>query len=146
MPLVIRVYGGPDSQLVDRTHWTMTSKSEPLDISLPLEQGIAVARVELRGSGGQGMAWVHSVYRQVGVAESEDLLNTVLALGKMGVIDPRKVGLWGWSFGGFLTLATLAKDSPDSQPKGLGPQISSRHQGKLTYPNFFFIICTNEKH
>ena len=75
-------------------------------------QGVTVLDMDYRASAGYGRDWRTAIYRQMGTPELEDLKDGVAYLVKNEGIDPRQVGVYGGSYGGFLTLMALFKE-PD---------------------------------
>ncbi len=104
-PLVTYVYGGPGRQTVlDQWlgvphylfHWYLT------------QQGYLVASVENRGAGAPlGRAWRKTIYRRQGVRETEDQARAARAQARRPYVDSTRVAIWGWSYGGFLSLNAI---------------------------------------
>uniref|UniRef100_A0A8C4V425 Fibroblast activation protein alpha n=1 Tax=Falco tinnunculus TaxID=100819 RepID=A0A8C4V425_FALTI len=104
-PLLIQVYGGPCSQNVKETFsisWItyLASKEE-----------IIVALVDGRGTAYQGDKILHAVYRRLGVYEVEDQISAVKKFIEMGFIDEKRIAIWGWSYGGYVTSLALGSGS-----------------------------------
>ncbi len=101
-PLITYVYGGPGVQTVldqwlgvphHLFHWYLT------------QLGYLVASVENRGASAPlGRRWRKTVYRRMGVLEAEDQARAAQALARRPYVDSTRVGIWGWSYGGFLSL------------------------------------------
>lgn len=99
-PLLMVQYSGPNSQQVlDRYGfgWEYYLAS----------QGIAVACVDGRGTGARGEAWRKGTYLRLGLQESADQAEAARALGELPWVDAERIGIWGWSFGGYNTLMSL---------------------------------------
>lgn len=105
--LLLYVYGGPGSQtVVDR--WGGTRY---LWHQLLAEDGILVASVDNRGTGARGREFEKVTYLNLGRHETADQLEAARQLGELSFVDEGRVGIWGWSYGGYLTLmATLRGD------------------------------------
>jgi dipeptidyl-peptidase-4 len=103
-PLFISVYGGPESQDV-----TDSWDNELAWYQLLAQQGIVVACVDNRGTDGRGEAFRKSAYMQLGKLETNDQMNAALYLGSKSWIDENRIGIWGWSYGGYLTLLCLTR-------------------------------------
>jgi dipeptidyl-peptidase-4 len=102
-PLLLHVYGGPGSSTVNDA-WG----SYYLWHLLLTQQGYIVASVDNRGTPAPlGRAWRKSVYGQLGVLETRDQAAAARALAQRPYVDPDRVGIWGWSYGGFMTLNSL---------------------------------------
>uniref|UniRef100_A0A8C3VHM9 Fibroblast activation protein alpha n=1 Tax=Catharus ustulatus TaxID=91951 RepID=A0A8C3VHM9_CATUS len=104
-PLLIQVYGGPCSQNVKETFgisWITYLASK---------EGIIVALVDGRGTAYQGDKILHAVYRRLGVYEVEDQISAVKKFIEMGFIDEKRIAIWGWSYGGYVTSLALGSGS-----------------------------------
>lgn len=102
-PVVFFLYGGPGSQqVVDR--WG----GYYLWHTYLAQQGIAVAVVDNRGTGGMGRDFRKIIHGRLGVVETQDQAGAArLILASRPWLDPARVGIWGWSFGGFMTLNAM---------------------------------------
>ncbi len=107
-PTVIYVYGGPGPQIV-ANEWDLTAK---LDVQYLRSQGFLVLRLDNRGSARRGLAFEGAIKHRMGTVEVEDQVDGVRWLVKQGLADPARVGVWGWSYGGYMALMCLAK-APD---------------------------------
>jgi dipeptidyl-peptidase 4 len=101
-PVVVHVYGGPHAQLV-RNAWESESASEHLLAS----RGFLVWSLDNRGSAGRGCAFEAPVHRDMGRVELQDQLVGVEYLKSLPYVDPARLGIWGWSYGGYMTLYAL---------------------------------------
>ncbi len=104
-PVLIYCYGAPGSQLV-RDRWG--GKGE-LFHRLLVQQGILVLSVDNRGTRGRGEDFLFSVYRRLGQLESEDQIAAARWLGEQSYVDAERIGIWGWSYGGYLSAMTLLR-------------------------------------
>ncbi|XP_021254262.1 prolyl endopeptidase FAP isoform X2 [Numida meleagris] len=104
-PLLIQVYGGPCSQNVKHTF------SISWITYLASKEGIIVALVDGRGTAYQGDKILHAVYRRLGVYEVEDQISAVKKFIEMGFIDEKRIAIWGWSYGGYVTSLALGSGS-----------------------------------
>jgi len=68
---------------------------------------LVIVCVDGRGTGGRGRAFERSVYRQLGVLEAQDQIAATQWLNRQPFIDSSRVGIWGWSYGGFATLMSM---------------------------------------
>jgi dipeptidyl-peptidase-4 len=101
-PAVVVVYGGPGVQTVT-DHWYGALTVE----QVLARKGFAVWMLDGRGSSGRGHKWETAVFRNFGVKELEDQKEGVLYLRSLGFVDPARVGIEGWSYGGFMALYSL---------------------------------------
>jgi dipeptidyl-peptidase-4 len=107
-PAVVMVYGGPGVQSVVNA-WGGTE----LDFAQVLAaRGFVIWQLDNRGSSGRGHAFETPLYRRFGKTELADQLEGVRHLLSQGFVDPARVGIYGWSYGGFLTLYSLL-NAPD---------------------------------
>ncbi|MEM8885202.1 MAG: DPP IV N-terminal domain-containing protein [Planctomycetota bacterium] len=107
-PAIIYVYAGPDSQIV-RDVWR---GSIGLWHQRMLQRGYSVLMVDGRGSRGKGRAHVRQVHGRLGELETIDQTAAARWLAKQPEVDPKRIGIWGWSSGGTLALFCL-QTSPD---------------------------------
>jgi dipeptidyl-peptidase-4 len=99
-PLLLYVYGGPGSQtVVDGWGGTRFVWHQLL-----AQRGFIVASVDNRGTGGRGRDFKKQVYLQLGKLEAEDQLAAARQLGALPFVDASRIGIWGWSYGGYMTL------------------------------------------
>ncbi|MFC0517418.1 prolyl oligopeptidase family serine peptidase [Mucilaginibacter angelicae] len=101
-PLILFIHGGPvgqDEFGFDATRQTLAAA------------GYAVAAVNYRGSNGRGLDYCKAIYADWGNKEVKDLLGAVDQLEKLGIANPDKLGIGGWSYGGILTDYTIASDT-----------------------------------
>lgn len=105
-PLFISVYGGPESQdVLDR--WQNNTPWQQLLV----QHGIVVACIDNRGTDGRGEDFRKCTYMQLGKLESEDQIRAARYLSGMDWIDETRIGIFGWSYGGYMSLLCLAKGS-----------------------------------
>lgn len=103
-PVVVHVYGGPHAQTV-RYNW---EGADPLE-QLLAQEGILVWRLDNRGSWGRGHAFETPVNREMYRVELADQLAGVEYLKSLPYVDPERIGITGWSYGGSLTLYALTR-------------------------------------
>jgi dipeptidyl-peptidase-4 len=104
-PLLVYVYGEPAGQTV-RDSWGRSGKLWHLMLA---QRGYVIVSLDNRGTPApRGRAWRKSVYRQIGIQASVDQAAGVRALlASRAYLDPERVGVWGWSGGGSMTLNAL---------------------------------------
>jgi dipeptidyl-peptidase-4 len=113
-PVLFFVYGGPGSQTVTDA-W---GGSNYLWYQMLAQRGYIVASVDNRGTGARGRAWRKIVYKQMGVIETRDQAAAARAVGRLSFVDSTRLGIWGWSYGGFMTLNALTQ-APDVYRMGI---------------------------
>lgn len=101
-PLVVSVYGGPHSQRVENA-WPHVSPLERLLSS----RGFLVWQLDNRGTAARGTAFESQVFRRLGQLELEDQLAGVEYLRSLPYVNPERLGITGWSYGGYMTLYAL---------------------------------------
>ena len=101
LPLILFIHGGPVAQ--DDYAFDMTSR-------IYAAAGYAVATVNYRGSSGRGVAFTNAIYADWGNKEVKDIVGAADYLIKEGIVDPNRLGIAGWSYGGILTNYTIATD------------------------------------
>ena len=103
VPLIVNPYGGPHDQEVVN-EW----KSGLLFDELLAQHGFAVLRADNRGMGGRGRAFAQAAYHNFGAVQLDDQLTVIdAALEKYPQLDPKRLGWWGWSWGGTFTLYAM---------------------------------------
>ncbi|MEO6325694.1 MAG: S9 family peptidase, partial [Thermoanaerobaculia bacterium] len=98
-PVVVFVYGGPHAQVV-KNSWGVSSLLDEVMAS----KGYLVWSMDNRGSWGRGHAFETPLAGRTGKVELADQLEGIAHLKKQAFVDPARIGLWGWSYGGYLTL------------------------------------------
>ncbi len=106
-PVIVHVYGGP-------THQVVQAAMGPRLIDQWLaDQGFIVVSVDNRGTPGRGRAWEKAVYEKFGSVPLADQVAGLRALAdRFPEIDPQHVGVYGWSFGGYLAALAVLRE-PD---------------------------------
>ncbi|HET7112595.1 MAG TPA: S9 family peptidase [Pyrinomonadaceae bacterium] len=102
VPLLLRIHGGPNSQ---------DQHSFSLERQMFAANGYAVLAVNYRGSAGRGQKFSRAISADWGNYEVQDLIAGVDHVIKMGVADPDRLGVGGWSYGGILTDYVIATDT-----------------------------------
>jgi dipeptidyl-peptidase 4 len=103
-PVFLSTYGGPHAQHVSRT-W-----DKPF-YQYMAQQGFIVFRLDNRGSSRRERAFTDVIYGEFGKHEVEDQITGIDWLGKQKFVDPKRIGVFGWSYGGFMSLRLLAAAS-----------------------------------
>ncbi|MDW8046642.1 MAG: DPP IV N-terminal domain-containing protein [Chloroflexota bacterium] len=104
-PLIVSVYGGPHAQRV-ANDWSLTVD---LRAQYLAQRGFAVLKVDNRGSAGRGLAFEAAIARRLGTVELDDQVAAVRALIDRGLVDPARVGVYGWSYGGYMACLAATK-------------------------------------
>lgn len=106
-PVIVYVYGGPHLQLVTDT-WLGGARLWEYYMA---QKGYVMFTVDNRGSFGRGHKFESVIHRQLGVKEMEDQLTGVDYLKGLPFVDENRIGVHGWSFGGFMTTSLMLKAS-----------------------------------
>ena len=136
-PLVMYQYNGPESQEVcDR--WRMEG------IFYLASQGYVIACVDGRGTGNRTSEWTKCVYLKLGELETKDQLAAVNYLSSLPFIDSKRMGCFGWSYGGYMTLMELgAKNSPLKAGVAMAPVSDWRFYDAIYTERFMRTPVTN---
>ncbi len=111
-PVIMYQYGGPGSQQVMNS-WNigMCGQGAVLEHYLA-QQGYIVVCVDNRGTGGRGAEFEKCTYLRLGELEAHDQVEAALWLGKQPFVDKDRIGIWGWSYGGWNTLMSMSEGRP----------------------------------
>ena len=104
-PVLIYVYGGPGNQQVNDSY----GYSDFYWYHMLAEKGYVVFCFDGRGTGGRGAQFKKQTYGDLGRMECEDAIEAARWLGKQSWVDKERIGIWGWSFGGYLSTLSLLK-------------------------------------
>jgi dipeptidyl-peptidase-4 len=102
-PILYFQYGGPGSQTV-LDSW---GGQQYLWFLMLNQKGYIVASVDNRGTGMRGRDWKKITYGRLGVIETQDQIAAAQAIGRWRFVDNSRMAIWGWSYGGFMTLNAL---------------------------------------
>ncbi len=103
-PLFMNVYGGPQSQSVTDAFSFGDSWNQML-----VQKGYIVVCVDGRGTDGRGENFRKSTYMQLGNFETQDQIAAAMWFGDQSYIDANRIGIFGWSYGGYMSLLCLFK-------------------------------------
>lgn len=111
-PVIMYQYGGPGNQQVLNS-WNigMCGQGALLEQYMA-QQGYIVVCVDGRGTGGRGAEFEKCTYLRLGELEAKDQVETVLWLGSQPYVDKNRIGIWGWSYGGWNTLMSMSEGRP----------------------------------
>lgn len=108
-PVIMHQYSGPGSQQVTNS-WSAGSMGQGGAFDSYLAQeGFIVVSVDGRGTGGRGSEFEKCTYLNLGNLESKDQVETALYVGSLPYVDKERIGIWGWSYGGFNTLMSMSE-------------------------------------
>lgn len=111
-PVIMYQYGGPGNQQVLNS-WNigMCGQGALLEQYMA-QQGYIVVCVDGRGTGGRGAEFEKCTYLRLGELEAKDQVETALWLGSQPYVDKNRIGIWGWSYGGWNTLMSMSEGRP----------------------------------
>ncbi|MBK0404200.1 S9 family peptidase [Adhaeribacter sp. BT258] len=104
-PVLMFVYGGPGNQQVNDA-W---NSKDFMWYQMLAQKGYMIVCVDNRGTGGRGADFKKSTYANLGKYEAHDQIETAKYLGGLPYVDKARIGIWGWSYGGYMTLLALTK-------------------------------------
>ena len=105
-PVIVYVYGGPHAQLVTNS-WLGGAN---LFFNYLAQQGYVVFTMDSRGSANRGFAFESAIHRNCGTIEVSDQMEGVTYLKSLSFIDQNRMGVDGWSYGGFMTISMKLKN------------------------------------
>lgn len=104
-PVLMYQYSGPGSQQV-LDAWSVTWET------YMASRGFVVVCVDGRGTGGRGIEFEKCTYLNLGVKESADQVAAARYLSGLPYVDKNRIGIWGWSYGGYMTLMSMSQGTP----------------------------------
>ena len=104
-PVLMFQYSGPGSQQV-LDKWGISWETYMASL------GYVVACVDGRGTGGRGREFQKCTYLNLGVKEAKDQVEAAKYLGGLPYVDKGRIGIWGWSFGGYMTIMSMSEGTP----------------------------------
>jgi dipeptidyl-peptidase 4 len=126
-PVIVDVYGGPQAQSV-RNAWSGLNMYQ-----VYAARGYVVWQLDNRGSFGRGHAFETPIYHEMGTHEVADQRFGVEYLIKQGIADPARIGITGWSYGGYMTIRSLLL-APDVFKVGIaGAPVTDWHNYDTIY-------------
>ena len=111
-PVIMYQYGGPGNQQV-LNQWGIGINGNGAILEQYLcQQGFICVCVDNRGTGGRGAEFEKCTYLRLGELEARDQVETALWLGQQSYVDKDRIGIWGWSYGGWNTLMSMSEGRP----------------------------------
>ncbi len=104
-PVMVMIYGGPGSNSVTDS-WGGSNFLWQLMLA---QKGYIIVSVDNRGTGNRGRDFKNCTYLQLGKLEIEDYIETAKYLGSQQYINPHRIGMYGWSYGGYMSSLALTK-------------------------------------
>jgi len=135
-PLIVFVHGGP--VWAYRNRWSMGQEFTPVLVS----RGYAVLHPNPRGSSGRGQDFARAVLGDMGGADTADYLSGIDALVERGIADPRRIGVTGGSYGGFMSAWLITQDQRFAAAVPMAPctdWFSQHHTTNIPYFDSLFL-------
>ena len=111
-PVIMYQYGGPGNQQVKNAWGLGMSGNGAIMEQYLCQQGYICVCVDNRGTGGRGAEFEKCTYLRLGELEARDQVETALWLGRQPYVDKDRIGIWGWSYGGWNTLMSMSEGRP----------------------------------
>ncbi|MBI4945183.1 MAG: S9 family peptidase [Bacteroidetes bacterium] len=103
-PVLMYVYGGPGINTVNNT-WD----KDYMWYQMLCAKGYMIVSVDNRGTGERGAEFKKTTYKQLGKLETEDQISAAKYLGTLPYVDAKRIGIWGWSYGGYMSSLSILK-------------------------------------
>ena len=110
-PVILFQYSGPGSQQV-LDSWNAGNMGGCLYEQYLAQKGFISVCVDGRGTGGRGADFEKQTYLKLGQMEAQDQVETALYMASHSYVDKNRIGIWGWSYGGFCTLMSMSEGRP----------------------------------
>jgi len=104
-PVLMNVYGGPNNQYA-LNEWDIF---DMVWYQYLAQKGYIIVCVDGRGTGSRGEEFRKCTYMELGKLETEDQIETAKHLASLPYVDAKRIGIWGWSYGGFITALCMTK-------------------------------------
>ena len=128
-PVIIYVYGGPHSQLVSN-NWHNDARWWQYYMA---QQGYIAFTLDNQGTANRGAAFENIIHRQLGVQETEDQMQGLKYLKSLPYVDSERIGVHGWSYGGFMTLNLMLHHADDFKVGVAGGPVVDWHMYEIMY-------------
>ncbi len=131
-PVIVYVYGGPHAQLVRNT-WLGGTGSRGLWFQYLAQQGFIVFTLDNRGSANRGIAFEQATFRRLGTIEVEDQMAGIDYLKRLPYVDSTRIGVHGWSYGGFMTISLMTRRPGVFKAAVAGGPVTDWHYYEVMY-------------
>jgi dipeptidyl-peptidase-4 len=126
-PVIVDLYGGPGNQRVRRAWPGFPRSNEGFFRQLLAQRGYVVFSLDNRGTSFRGTKFESAIHRRMGTVEVEDQVRGVEFLRTLPYVDAQRVGVFGWSYGGYLSLMCMVR-APDYFTAGVaGAPVTDWH-------------------
>src|SRR3984893_2898996 len=141
-PVLVFTYGGPHAQVV------LNAWGGPTFLwhELMAQKGYIVFALEHRGSAGRGHLFEEPIHLRFGAQELSDQRDGVAYLKSQPYVDPHRIGIWGWSYGGHMTLHAMVEDPEDFKVGFAGGPVTDWHYYDTIYTERYIgLLPQNEE-
>ncbi len=128
-PVIIYVYGGPHSQLVSN-NWHNDARWWQYYMA---QKGYIAFTLDNQGTANRGAEFENIIHRQLGVQETEDQMQGLKYLKSLPYVDSERIGVHGWSYGGFMTLNLMLHHADDFKVGVAGGPVVDWHMYEIMY-------------
>jgi len=128
-PVLVYTYGGPHAQVV-MNEW---GRSTFLWHELMAEKGYIIFAIDNRGSAGRGHLFEEPIHYRLGAQELSDQSDGAAYLKSLPYVDANRMGIWGWSYGGHMTLHAMFEDWSDFKAGFAGGPVTDWHYYDTIY-------------
>ena len=136
-PVIVDVYGGPGNQRVRKAWGGYPRGNEGFFRQFLAQNGYIVFTLDNRGSGSRGVRFESALYHHLGSVEIEDQVTGVNFLRTLPYVDPARVGVFGWSYGGYMALMCMMQ-APEVFAAGIaGAPVTDWHLYDTHYTEQF---------
>ena len=142
-PVLVYTYGGPQAQVVTDAWGGNTF----LWHEFMAQQGYIIFAVDNRGSAGRGHLFEEPIHYRFGAQELSDQRDGAIYLRSLAFVDPKRIGIWGWSYGGHMTLHAMF-EAPDDFKVGFagGPVTDWHYYDSIYTERYIGLLPVNEEY
>ena len=138
-PVIVYVYGGPHAQEVTFNY----GGRRALWNQMMAQKGYIIFSMDNRGSDNRGHQWEQVIYEQMGQTELADQLKGVAYLKSLSYVDSARIGIWGWSYGGYMTLYALTHTDAFSSGVSVAPVTDWRNYDTIYTERYMNLPVNN---
>ncbi|MDP9337368.1 MAG: S9 family peptidase [Acidobacteriota bacterium] len=142
-PVLVFTYGGPHAQIV-LDDW---GRSTFLWHQMMAQKGYIIFSLDNRGSAGRGHLFEEPIHYRLGAQELSDQRDGAAYLKALPYVDPHRIGIWGWSYGGHMTLHAMFEDPEDFKAGFAGGPVTDWHYYDTIYTERYLgLLPVNEEY
>lgn len=142
-PILVYTYGGPHAQVV-LNQW---GRSTLLWHQLMAQKGYIIFSLDNRGSAGRGHLFEEPIHYRLGAQELSDQRDGAAYLKSLAYVDANRIGIWGWSYGGHMTLHAIFEDPEDFKAGFAGGPVTDWHYYDTIYTERYLgLLPANEEY